>query len=74
MAVPNSLFKIVSDLENMPDVLKLRINSKVIEFFIYNEVGQKGISKALSFKGLSRKVKGIYNVLEKVIDRAEEEI
>lgn len=74
LEIPNSLFKIVSDLANMTEVLRSKVNSKVVEFFIFNTEGDKGIAKCLSYKSESRKVKGIYNQLEKIIDRAEEEI
>ena len=46
----------------------------MIEIFIYNDIGEKGVEPAISFKSESRKVKGIYSNLERIIDRAEEEI
>ena len=72
MEVPNSLFKIVTDIDNATEVLRWKINNKVVEFYIFNNLGEKGIARALSYKSLTRKVKGIYNQLEKIIDRAEE--
>lgn len=72
LGVPNSLFKIVTDIDNATETLRWKINSKVVEFYIFNNLGEKGIARALSYKSLTRKVKGIYNKLDKIIDRAEE--
>lgn len=72
--VPNSLFKIVSDLGNIARILRKKDLNGIVEFYIYNNEGQAGFSKAIGFKSLSRKVKGIYDDLKKIIDRAEEEV
>ena len=61
--IPNSLFKIVSDLRNIKSLLTYNDHKKITQIYIYNEKEDKGISNALSYKTESRKVKGIYNDL-----------
>ena len=39
LEIPNSWFKIVSDLVNIVDVIKYKTNQKVVEFYIYNDRG-----------------------------------
>jgi len=50
----------VANLDNIEDALRYKINVKVVEFYIYNDQGEKGMSRALEFKGWTKKVKGIY--------------
>jgi len=50
----------VANLDNIEDALRYKINVKVVEFYIYNDQGENGMSRALEFKGWTKKVKGIY--------------
>jgi len=45
------------------DALRYKINIKVVEYYIYNDEGEAAISRALEYKGWSKKVKGIYTDL-----------
>ena len=74
LQLPDTFFKIVSDLTNMEDALNFRIRSNVSEFYIYNERGDDGVSLAIDFKSRSRKVKGIFTKLSKILDQANEEL
>lgn len=60
LSLPNVYFKIVANLDNIEDALRYKINVKVVEFYIYNDQGENGMSRALEFKGWTKKVKGIY--------------
>jgi hypothetical protein len=51
--------------------LKYKINIKVVEYYIYNDEGEAGMSRALEYKSWSKKVKGIYSNLERIIDKTE---
>lgn len=35
----NTYFKIVSDIKNMEGALRYKINNKVVEYYIYNNLG-----------------------------------
>lgn len=71
LSLPNAYFKIVSNIANTEDVLRYKINVKVVEFYIYNDEGELGMSQALEFKSWSRKIKGIYTNLEHIVDKTE---
>ena len=43
--------------------MKHKENQNVVEIYIYNEKGEKGISSALRYKAETRKVKGIFTKL-----------
>ena len=49
--------------------MKFKINVKVVEYYIYNNEGEGGMSRALEYKAWSRKVKGIYTSLERIIEK-----
>ena len=48
--IPNSLFKIVSDLDNIEEALRFKIHKTIVEYYIFNEKGENGIAEALEFK------------------------
>jgi hypothetical protein len=64
----------VTNLENADKALGYKINNKVVEYYIYNDEGEKGLSKALEYKNWTKKVKGIYSNIERIIEKTEEEI
>lgn len=70
----NTYFKIVSNIENAEEALRFKINIKVVEYYIYNDEGEAGMNRALEYKGWSKKVKGIYTNLERIVEKTEEEI
>ena len=72
--LPHSFFKIVADLANMENALNFRIKSSVTEFYVYNEKGDDGVAEAIDFKSRSKKVKGIYTKLNKILNHAGEEM
>lgn len=45
--IPNSYFKIVANIDNIEDALRYKINIKVVQYYIYNDEGETGTSKAL---------------------------
>jgi hypothetical protein len=45
--LPDTYFKIVANVANMEEVLRYKINVKVVEFYIYNDEGEAGMSRAL---------------------------
>lgn len=72
--LPNAYFKIVANIGNIEGALRYKINVRVVEYYIYNDEGEAGTSKALQLKGWSKKVKGIYTDLQKIIEKTEEQI
>jgi hypothetical protein len=45
--LPNAYFKIVANIGNIEGALRYKINVKVVEYYIYNDEGEAGTSKAL---------------------------
>ena len=46
----------------------------MVEYYIYNDEGEKGLGRALEYKNWTKKVKGIYSNIERIIEKTEEEI
>lgn len=63
LELPNAYFKIVANLASVEEALRYKINIRVVEYYIFNDEGEAGTSRALEYKGWSRKVKGIYTDL-----------
>jgi hypothetical protein len=53
----------VANIANIEEALRYKINVKVVEYYIYNDEGEIGTTKALEYKSWSKKVKGIYTNL-----------
>ena len=61
-------------MANAEEALRYKINVRVVEYYIFNDQGEKGMTDALEYKSWSKKVRGIYNNLERIVEKTEEEI
>ena len=52
----------------------MKENPNIVELYIYCQKEDREISEALNFKTHSRKIKGIFFHLDKILERAEEEL
>lgn len=64
----------MANLASIEEALRYKINVRVVEYYIFNDEGESGTSRALEYKAWSRKVKGIFTDLERIVEKTEEEI
>ena len=67
LQLPGVYFKIVTSVGCAEEALKYKINVRVVEYYIYNDQGEKGMTDALEYKSWSKKVRGIYTNLERIV-------
>jgi hypothetical protein len=69
------LFKIVTDLENGKEiVVDQRFSKRIISIYIYNNLKENGIKRAIEIKEKSKKVRGFYMDISVMLNQAKMEI